>query len=122
MMNKYKPINSYIFRGFLAIPFIFELRSIVDWTFTKTALDVFQWIKLAQIQADLYVAKCVNKTYMEKPIGKPIKCWMKILIGGGLTLLVILLLAGPILLFSSYNPIAVVNPVLSANLEVRLEI
>mmetsp|Transcript_25026 Transcript_25026/g.17692 ORF Transcript_25026/g.17692 Transcript_25026/m.17692 type:complete len:105 (-) Transcript_25026:1318-1632(-) len=41
MMDKYQPINSYIFRGFLAIPFIFELRSIVDWTFTKTALDVF---------------------------------------------------------------------------------
>lgn len=49
MMDRFDPISGYTFRGFLAIPFIFELRSIIDWTFTSTALDVFQWIKLAQI-------------------------------------------------------------------------
>jgi len=47
---------------------------------------------------------------------------MKVLIGGGLTFLVIVLLAGPILLFSSFNPIAVVNPTLGSELEVRFEI
>jgi hypothetical protein len=33
--------NYYTFRVFLGIPFIFELRSIIDWTFTSTSLDVF---------------------------------------------------------------------------------
>lgn len=49
MVDQFNPVSSVIFRGYLAIPFIFELRTIIDWTFTTTALDVFQWIKLAQI-------------------------------------------------------------------------
>ena len=49
LVNNFNSIPSYVYRAYLAIPFIFELRSIIDWTFTTTALDVFQWIKLAQI-------------------------------------------------------------------------
>jgi len=46
-IQSYAKINYYIFKVYLGIPFIFELRSIVDWTFTGTSMDVFQWIKLA---------------------------------------------------------------------------
>ena len=70
LVDSFDPISSYVYRGYLAIPFIFELRSIIDWTFTATALDVFQWIKLAQIQANMYVAKCVNKDYMSRKLGQ----------------------------------------------------
>ena len=49
LVDSFNPISSYIYRGYLAIPFIFELRSIIDWTWTGTALDVFQWIKLARV-------------------------------------------------------------------------
>ena len=41
LVNNFNNIASYIYRGYLAIPFVFELRSIIDWTFTTTALDVF---------------------------------------------------------------------------------
>ena len=41
MQDRFDPISGYIFRGFYYIPFIFELRTIIDWTFTSTALDVF---------------------------------------------------------------------------------
>ena len=70
LVDSFNVYGSTIYRAYLAIPFIFELRSIIDWTFTRTALDVFQWIKLAQVQADLYVAKCVNKDYMKHKLGK----------------------------------------------------
>jgi len=40
-IQSYAKINYYIFKVYLAVPFIFELRSIIDWTFTATALDVF---------------------------------------------------------------------------------
>lgn len=48
-MDSFNPVSGIIFRGYLAIPFIFELRTLIDWTFTSTSLDAFQWIKLAQI-------------------------------------------------------------------------
>lgn len=69
LMDSFNPVSGVIYRGYLAIPFIFELRTLIDWTFTTTALDAFQWIKLSQVQADLYVAKCVNKDYMERTLG-----------------------------------------------------
>jgi hypothetical protein len=47
MMDKYHWFNKGVFKGFMQIPFLFELRVFIDWTYTKTALDVFQWIKLA---------------------------------------------------------------------------
>lgn len=40
-MEDYKRINSFTFRGFMAIPFLFELKTFADWSFTKTGLDVF---------------------------------------------------------------------------------
>lgn len=38
-------LNKWIYQAYLAIPFLWELRTITDWTFTKTALDLFQWFK-----------------------------------------------------------------------------
>ena len=47
LMETFNPVSGVVYRGYLAIPFIFELRTLIDWTFTTTALDAFQWIKLA---------------------------------------------------------------------------
>jgi piezo-type mechanosensitive ion channel component 1/2 len=41
MVGQYDIVSCYTFRSYMAIPFIFELKTIIDWTFTKTALDVF---------------------------------------------------------------------------------
>ena len=37
-----------------AIPFLQELKVIMDWTFIKTSLDLFQWFKLEDIHFYLY--------------------------------------------------------------------
>jgi piezo-type mechanosensitive ion channel component 1/2 len=63
MMNSYSVVNKLAFQGFMAIPFLFELKTFVDWTFTKTALDVFQWFILTATHAELFVAKCVQGRY-----------------------------------------------------------
>lgn len=59
----------------------------------------------------MYVAKCTNASYMNKKLGSKIDFWMKILMGFSLMVFVLILLAGPILLFSSINPIGVIHPV-----------
>ena len=41
MIGSYSPLSKTIFYCWYYIPFMFELRTIIDWTFTKTALDVF---------------------------------------------------------------------------------
>lgn len=41
MMNNYTMANKLAFQFLMAVPFLFELKTFVDWTFTRTALDVF---------------------------------------------------------------------------------
>lgn len=57
----------------------------------------------------MYVAKCVNKDYMERNLGTRIAKWEKIVVGFGLTLFILFMLIGPIILFSSLNPIGVID-------------
>jgi hypothetical protein len=53
-----------------AIPFIIELRALLDFTFSKTALDIFQYWQLWQYHYDLYCAKNGNYSYTYKILGE----------------------------------------------------
>jgi tetrahydromethanopterin S-methyltransferase subunit G len=57
-------------------------------------------MKLAQIQANFYVNKCINAGYFTKKLGEKIGLVFKIAQGFLLMLIVLALLVGPILLFS----------------------
>jgi len=43
--------------GYRMIPFVFELRSVIDWTVTKTTLTFGQWLKLEDIYSTNYDIK-----------------------------------------------------------------
>jgi hypothetical protein len=111
-----------LFQTWYYIPFLFELRTVIDWTFTRTSLDVFQAISLAQIQANMYVAKSFNRPYMARPLGTKIQLWEKIASGCTFTLFIITLIVGPMLLFSTFNPISRSNLVSNARLEFDIQI
>lgn len=57
LMSNTTPLNKVAFQIFLAVPFLLELKIFTDWSFTKTGLDVFQWIKFENIYGDLFIAK-----------------------------------------------------------------
>jgi hypothetical protein len=57
---------------------------------------------------------------MEKELGSEIKWYLKGLIGVTLTLFILLLIGGPILLFSTFNPVSNLNPVKAATLSVAI--
>ncbi len=62
-------INKWIFQCYLAVPFLWELRTITDWTFTKTALDLFQWFKFEDIYNTLFVTKITTRSYRNHKLG-----------------------------------------------------
>ena len=47
MLGSYDPASKATYQTWYYTPFLFELRTIIDWTFTSTSLDVFQSISLA---------------------------------------------------------------------------
>lgn len=58
----------------------------------------------------MYMAKCDNRSYMAHPLGKVVPKIEKIFLGGALIIIILFLIGGPLLLFSSLNPASVVNP------------
>lgn len=73
----------------------------IDWTVTRTSLDLFQWIKLAQIQADLFKAKSTADSYFAKKVGSAQPLWGKCVFGLLFLLGILLLVIGPLWLFST---------------------
>ena len=59
---------------------------------------------------------------MQKTLGAEEKWYKKLAIGGLLLIFVLVLIIGPMFLFSKYNPAVVYNPVLSADLTFKIEI
>lgn len=50
------------FTSFQAIPFLLELRSVLDWVCTDTTLTLYHWLKMEDIYANIYVLKCYRES------------------------------------------------------------
>jgi hypothetical protein len=107
--------NNIIFKVFLAIPFLFELKTFTDWTFTYTALDLFQTLKFETLYAELFQNRCIMKTYEGKKLGDSIGPLFKIVFGLAGLMFILGLILAPLVIFSSLNPIADYNLVKGAS-------
>ena len=76
----------------------------MDWTFLKSSLDVFKWFKIEAIHVHLYFAKLESLGIKERKVGDKIPKCSKFLIGVLLILFIMILLFGPMIIFSTINP------------------
>lgn len=54
-------VNTWGYLGlqvFCGLPFIYELRAVLDWSCTPTTLKLFDWLKLEDISTSLYFVTC----------------------------------------------------------------
>lgn len=82
------------------IPFLFELVTLIDWTFTPTSLKFFEWLRVDTIYNQVFDIKCIRESAKNKPRGVPQPWWLKILMGGGLTILIVFIIWFPLVLFA----------------------
>ena len=122
LMKSSNTFHSIFYKVFKNIPFLFELKNFIDWTFTTTSLDLWKWLKLEEIISLLYINKCYAKGYMKRRIGTKISLFYKIGLGGSMFFGLLVIVFGPIFLFSSLNPTNEVRPVVGVNLKVILQI
>ena len=47
-----------VVRRFLAIPFLLELRALMDWIWTDSTLAISSWLQMEDIYANIFVLKC----------------------------------------------------------------
>ena len=113
---------TWLFNTFFYIPFLFEVKTFIDWTFTKTSLKIWDWFTFETIYADFYGAKVSSEKSKQHEIGDPVGWVNKLIFGfSGLVFCLGLILA-PLVIFSSLNPIAEMNLVKGAGIELNIEL
>ena len=105
---------------FQIIPFLNEIKNAIDWTFTSTCFNLIQWNKFEAIYDTIFDTYCEKSDWDEKPVGERISRKEKIMIGGSLAFILILILTVPLILFSSLNPTNELNNLTGAKITVDL--
>ena len=104
LKKNYNTMNKLFNTIFKSIPFLREIKLSVDWAFTATSLDIFQWYKYENVYDTVYTTYCNMKVKNISKVGQLVGKISKASMGGILSFGLILLLVFPILLFSSLNP------------------
>jgi len=107
---------------FAALPYILEIRCLIDFTLSKTSLDIFQFWQLFQYHIELYCAKNGNYSYIIKPLGEPTRPLDKCIFGALITAIFLGFLFGPIMFFSEFGAFIQTNPVKDASIAIEFVI
>ncbi|XP_063932118.1 piezo-type mechanosensitive ion channel component isoform X3 [Zophobas morio] len=118
----YNYLNMFLFKAFMAVPFLFELRTVMDWMWTDTSMTVFDWIKMEDIFAHIFQIKCTRHVEDEypQPRGERKPPIIKYLMGGAILALIIAIIWFPLVFFSLGNAVGHPNPPYDVTLEIRI--
>uniref|UniRef100_A0A182NU57 Piezo-type mechanosensitive ion channel component n=1 Tax=Anopheles dirus TaxID=7168 RepID=A0A182NU57_9DIPT len=110
------------FKLFMTVPFLFELRTLMDWIWTDTSMTLFDWLKMEDIFSNVYQLKCMRQLEEDLPAprGQKKGSMVKYLMGGGMMLGIIFLIWFPLALFAFSN--AVGQPNIPHDVSVTLRI
>ena len=119
------PFNIFV-TIFLSVPFLLELRALLDWVSTRTSLDVFQWLRLHNVETLLLenqTKAAHRKHYSEYVRGQEPRafCCEKCCSGVVLFLALTSVILLPLVLFSGLNPTLQKNFVEGATVQVSLK-
>ena len=114
--------GSVIYQWYIAIPFLNEIRILIDWMAVKTSLDLWQILRLEDIYWTLYQIRCNLLFYRSRKRGEMQPFWCgKILKGCLIFLAVMAIILLPLFLFSTANPGASNNNVTSTSVSLILQ-
>ncbi|XP_016120547.1 piezo-type mechanosensitive ion channel component 1-like, partial [Sinocyclocheilus grahami] len=62
LTKKFNHLNLFLFQGFRLVPFLVELRAVMDWVWTDTTLSLSNWMCVEDIYANIFIIKCSRET------------------------------------------------------------
>eukprot|EP00741_Cyanophora_paradoxa_P016117 tig00000042_g15558.t1 len=57
LTRSFSQFHQVAFLAYMSIPFLYEVRTLLDWTFTDTALKFYSWLKLEDIFGNLFIVQ-----------------------------------------------------------------
>ncbi|XP_038573421.1 piezo-type mechanosensitive ion channel component 2 isoform X2 [Micropterus salmoides] len=122
LTKSYNYVNLFLFQGFRLVPFLTELRAVMDWVWTDTSLSLSSWICVEDIYAHIFILKCWRESEKRypQPRGQKKKKVVKYGMGGMIVALLICIVWFPLLFMSLVKSVAVTNPPLDVSFEITL--
>jgi len=133
------PVIMVLFFLYRSIPFVYEIRAILDWTLTATTLTLYEWLKMEDIFAELFLVKCRYLAFPCQPIfvgvdpfvrsifldrittrnvGEAIFWHVKLLMGVGVSVLLMLIIFLPLFLFMQGTSSSIPNLALQVDVQI----
>lgn len=115
-------LNFAGFKIFINIPFLMELRTLMDWVWTDTSMTLFDWLKMEDIFQNVYQLKCSRQMESDLPAPRGQKKGpvVKYLMGGGMILGIIAVIWFPLALFAFSNTVGEPNIPFDVSISLRL--
>ncbi|PIA39355.1 hypothetical protein AQUCO_02600068v1 [Aquilegia coerulea] len=122
LTSEVSQVNYLGFRLYRALPFLYELRCVLDWSCTTTSLTMYDWLKLEDIYSSLYLVKCdavLNRAKHQQ--GQRQTKMTKFCSGICLFFVLICVIWAPMLMYSSGNPTNIANPIKEAAVQIDIK-
>ncbi|KAH8294789.1 hypothetical protein KR018_002864, partial [Drosophila ironensis] len=118
----YSLVNYIAFKIYMEIPFLYILRTMLDWVCIDTTLTVMEWIKMEDIFQSVFIVRCYRQIDTDFPVirGEPKAPYVKLLIGGTIIFFLIGLIWSPLFLFALVGTVGKANIPRKADITVKI--